>query len=772
MTSSPTRGGNKNGMVTAAVHGQTRDLGSLSRLALQRHSDTTGDIKGTVGNAIDPSVSQWNQESTQKNAAHWLASGAMKARNGVTPSWVSAVEQTTAPTATATATAILGKGALTKVSHKDWKRRPKEAGPGGVVHGKGKPGSATSSTGDSDVQKTFVLEKLPATNTLIPSDSDSDDSISYEEIPLEDFLDDPALDADDGLNATGAASTGKDKDLDDEDLEAVLRNLNEKSVVGALPAPHTTTTQPADTPYTLTRVPEVVDDYVRNFLARRGMKKTLNMFQTEWYDLHHLPTSTNPAASTDGPTGPSLTPLDTEVVPSVYIQLERLREELERWRERARERGEVADRALATFSRLRHSRHHHRMHHRRVLQEKSLVASKLTATTRALEECKRESDMWKRKCEERTREVAVVGAERDRVRGMLERAGVGAGSGQSGQGKGTAGMAGGLPTGQGKEGAKKAAGQAAKGKGSSTVPQPKPSSAKDKDKDPNSSKPTPTTTSTTPPTLPRPRATFPATDVPLVYTRPLRSIPTASTGTTTFAECASVNACAGPVGGMVYHPRTDMVATWGASWDGHGEGDGWTVWGVRENQAQDRDGYGCEMARAVEGGRGEGVTGVAVGGGTPYLATSHRSGAVKIWNLSASTDSDPVLATLRHRPAAGTGGAGAATCVAWHAAGEMMASGGMDGVVRVWDVGSSALHIALSPATHPITSCAFHPSSTLLLTTTSSGTGVVQVYDPRVPIVVRTLKVDASAGGREVSDGDLAAVWSWDGKRVAVAGRL
>ena len=32
----------------------------------------------------------------------------------------------------------------------------------------------------------------------------------------------------------------------------------------------------------VTQRPEVVDDFVRNFLVRMGMHKTLDCFQTEW----------------------------------------------------------------------------------------------------------------------------------------------------------------------------------------------------------------------------------------------------------------------------------------------------------------------------------------------------------------------------------------------------------------------------------------------------------------------------------------------------------
>ena len=32
----------------------------------------------------------------------------------------------------------------------------------------------------------------------------------------------------------------------------------------------------------VTKHPEVVDDFVRNFLVRMGMERTLDCFQTEW----------------------------------------------------------------------------------------------------------------------------------------------------------------------------------------------------------------------------------------------------------------------------------------------------------------------------------------------------------------------------------------------------------------------------------------------------------------------------------------------------------
>ena len=33
----------------------------------------------------------------------------------------------------------------------------------------------------------------------------------------------------------------------------------------------------------VTQRPEVIDDFIRNFLVKMGLSKTLEMFETEWY---------------------------------------------------------------------------------------------------------------------------------------------------------------------------------------------------------------------------------------------------------------------------------------------------------------------------------------------------------------------------------------------------------------------------------------------------------------------------------------------------------
>ena len=70
-----------------------------------------------------------------------------------------------------------------------------------------------------------------------------------------------------------------EEEVDDdvsEDLDAALWNLL-KSQGGSAP-PKPVTPQPL-----VERHPEVVDDFIRNFLVKMGLTQTLEHFETEWY---------------------------------------------------------------------------------------------------------------------------------------------------------------------------------------------------------------------------------------------------------------------------------------------------------------------------------------------------------------------------------------------------------------------------------------------------------------------------------------------------------
>ncbi|CAL8400369.1 unnamed protein product [Arctogadus glacialis] len=141
---------------------------------------------------------------------------------------------------------------------------------------------------------------------------------------------------------------------EEEDLEATVLAVKQRSDV-IQPA----ATQPARNTNTRAGVcppPEAVDDYLRNFLLKMGMTKTLDCFQTEWNEMLQKGL------------------LNTElvgVVADVYIQNHRLDSELTSVHRERDEYRSMASATAETLTGLQKARDFHRMHHKRVLQEKN-----------------------------------------------------------------------------------------------------------------------------------------------------------------------------------------------------------------------------------------------------------------------------------------------------------------------------------------------------------------------------------------------------------------
>lgn len=58
-----------------------------------------------------------------------------------------------------------------------------------------------------------------------------------------------------------------------EDFDTAMQKLLESSMAAS---------QPVEPDPSIERHPEVVDDFIRNFLIKMGMQKTLDSFETEW----------------------------------------------------------------------------------------------------------------------------------------------------------------------------------------------------------------------------------------------------------------------------------------------------------------------------------------------------------------------------------------------------------------------------------------------------------------------------------------------------------
>ena len=108
------------------------------------------------------------------------------------------------------------------------------------------------------------------------SDDSDDDNVEYAAVQYDDDDDD---------------------DDDDEDLVQALTSL-QKSKRGM---PSTGGVTMTAEPRSGTEVrPAVVDDFIRNFLIKVGMERTLDCFNTEWYELQSKVRMATSAASRKG----------------------------------------------------------------------------------------------------------------------------------------------------------------------------------------------------------------------------------------------------------------------------------------------------------------------------------------------------------------------------------------------------------------------------------------------------------------------------------------
>ena len=170
--------------------------------------------------------------------------------------------------------------------------------------------------------------------------SDDDDDFVYEEVEVEEADDDDAV---------------------SEDLEAALRSLQPPNAGGDA-GPSAAGPEEDGTSTRVTRLPEVVDDFIRNFLVRMGMHRTLETFETEWYELGTQGQIDN------GQVG---------AVPDVYMKNQELEDAARALNAELGAAKAIAAKATSTWDKFRKERDFHRMQHRRVGQEKNKLVTDL-----------------------------------------------------------------------------------------------------------------------------------------------------------------------------------------------------------------------------------------------------------------------------------------------------------------------------------------------------------------------------------------------------------
>jgi sperm-associated antigen 16 protein len=188
-----------------------------------------------------------------------------------------------------------------------------------------------------------------------------------------------------------------DDDNDDEDLADALAAINMKKG---------SSDRSQDSANSVTQVrPSVVDDFVRNFLIKAGLRRTLDCFNAEWYEMQskgRLPAEISSA------------------VPDIYLRNDELDQQARVLREQVDKMRQVAGRAQATWDKFRKERDFHRMHHKRVVQEKNKLISDLKRVRNHLRSYEPMIEELRVKHSAALKEKMLIKLERDRLKAKVK----------------------------------------------------------------------------------------------------------------------------------------------------------------------------------------------------------------------------------------------------------------------------------------------------------------------------------------------------------------
>jgi len=218
------------------------------------------------------------------------------------------------------------------------------------------------------------------------SDDEEDGEFDYAAIPAGDAAFD------------GDGDDGDDDDDDDggDDFAAALASINKAADRGGHAHGETGACD------VLTQVrPSVVDDFVRNFLIKVGLVRTLESFNAEWYELQAKGKLSEEHVGT---------------VPDIYVRNQDLDEAVGELQGQLEKMRAIAQKAQGTWDTFRRERDFHRMHHRRVVQEKEKLVNDLTRLRKHYLSYEPTLNDLQRKYETAMKEKMLTRLERDRVK--------------------------------------------------------------------------------------------------------------------------------------------------------------------------------------------------------------------------------------------------------------------------------------------------------------------------------------------------------------------
>lgn len=189
-------------------------------------------------------------------------------------------------------------------------------------------------------------------------------------------------------NDVSSSMDASTEHLQDMNLDAFRRTMMEHQERD-LPPPPTAV---------LKCVPEVTDDYIRNFLLRNGMHQTLACFEVEWYERFGVSAS-------------SAVPL----MPDNYLETAALLNQIEILEHDLRQHAELTTKATKQWVQARKDRDFHRANHNRVVQEKNRLSKMLQQATSHAEDINPTLLELRQRCGGLFKEKCLVTIERDRL---------------------------------------------------------------------------------------------------------------------------------------------------------------------------------------------------------------------------------------------------------------------------------------------------------------------------------------------------------------------
>ncbi|XP_049744900.1 sperm-associated antigen 16 protein isoform X3 [Elephas maximus indicus] len=152
--------------------------------------------------------------------------------------------------------------------------------------------------------------------------------------------------------------------------------------------------------------PEVIEDFLCNFLIKMGMTRTLDCFQSEWYELIQK----------------GIIELrDVENVPDVYAQNMLLESENQNLKKELKQYKQAADKAREDLLKTQKERDFHRMHHKRIVQEKNKLVNDLKGLKLHYASYEPTIRVLHEKHHTLLKEKMLTSLERDRALGQVKR---------------------------------------------------------------------------------------------------------------------------------------------------------------------------------------------------------------------------------------------------------------------------------------------------------------------------------------------------------------